>query len=62
MDVVRSAEAMEIQRKELDCDSPVHGLEKKKNKLQTKRHPQIMKKKDLRARSSIARTAEPDIV
>ena len=32
LDVVRSAEATEIQMKELDSDSSVHGIAKKKNK------------------------------
>jgi len=32
LDVVRSAEATEIQMKELDSDSSVHGIGKEKNK------------------------------
>lgn len=37
-------------------------LEKRKTNLQTKRHPQLMMKKDLQARSSIAGTVELNMV
>ena len=39
IDVVRSAEATEIQMKELDCDSLVHGIGKEKKKFTDKKTP-----------------------
>ena len=37
-------------------------LEKGKTSQRTRKHPRIMKKKDIRVRSSIAATVEPDMV
>ena len=48
--------------KELDRDSSGHGIGREKDKSTDKKHPQIMKKKDLQARNSVAGTVEPDIV
>ena len=61
LDVVRSAEATDMQVKELDSDSSVHGIGKDKDKSTDKKTPSDNKEKDFQARSSIAGTVEQDM-
>ena len=60
LDVVLCTEATEMQMKELDSDSSCMELEGKRTCQPARKHLQIMKKKDLQARSSIARTVKQD--
>ena len=62
LDVVRSAEATDMQMKELDSDSSVHGIGREKDKSTDKKTPSDNEEKNLQARSSIAGTVEQDMV